>query len=430
MTDSSSSRHIIALVDCNNFYASCERVFQPRLNLKPVVVLSNNDGCVVARSNEAKALGIKMGVPFFEIRDLAEKKQVEVFSSNYTLYGDMSRRVMEILSSFTPDTEIYSIDECFLGLNGFRNRNLTDYSREIRSRVIRFTGIPVSIGIGPTKVLAKVANRIAKKQYPDIGIFNLFEQPDGDALLKDFPVEDIWGIGSRYGKRLSQLHIHTALELKRASRNHLRRVFGVVMERIVLELNGLSCMALETQPAPKKNMACARGFGRDLSLLEDLEGAVHAYSSVLCEKLRTSKQIAGSLYLFLMTNPFSRNAAPFSTGKFSKLIEPTNNTPCIIEKACELLREIYRPGLSYKRVGIILMDLLPDGEYQPDLFSAVNQKKRRAAMSAVDGLNKRFGKATVQFGLPKRQGAWKQNRSRESLRFTTIWKDLPVVLAK
>lgn len=429
MTGQLDSKAIFALVDCNNFYASCERVFQPKLEGKPVVVLSNNDGCVVARSNESKALGIKMGVPLFKIRDAIQANQIEVFSSNYTLYGDMSRRVMEILSTFTPDLEVYSIDECFLGLDGFRTRNLTAYSGEIRATIKRFVGLPVCIGIAPTKVLAKMANRIAKKNPAHDGVFNFFEHSDLDAILKDFPLEDIWGVGSRYVARLREFRIHTPLDLKRCHRGQIRKAFGVVMERIVLELNGFSCLTLETVPPARKNMACARGFGEELSRLEDLEGAVHSYSSLLGEKLRKAKQITGSLYVFLMTNPFSKKSSPFSMGKHGHLLEPTNDTSRIIEKGCELLRAIYRPGFAYKRVGIILMDLLPETHVQPDLFSAVDQKKRRAAMKAVDDLNKRFGKTTVQFGLPKSQGRWKQNRGRESARFTTLWKDLPVVLA-
>lgn len=394
-----------------------------------MVVLSNNDGCVVARSNESKALGIKMGSPFFKIREAIKANQIEVFSSNYTLYGDMSRRVMEILSAFTPDLEVYSIDECFLGLEGFRTRNLTHYSQEIRVRIKRLVGLPVCIGIAPTKVLAKMGNRIAKKNPSCDGVFNFFEHPDWDAILKDFPLEDIWGVGSRYVTRLRALGIQTSLDLKRSHRAQIRKAFGVVMERIVLELNGLSCLALETVPPAKKNMACARGFGEEMSRLEDLECAVHSYAALLCEKLRKSRQIAGSLYVFLMTNPFSKTASPFSIGRHGRLIEPTSDSSTMIEKACELLRAIYRPGLSYKRVGIILMDLQPEREMQPDLFSVGNQGKKRAVMKAVDDLNKRFGKTTIQFGLPKAPGPWKQNRGRESARFTTVWKDLPVVLA-
>lgn len=421
-------KHIFALVDCNNFYASCERVFQPRLEGRPVLVLSNNDGCVVARSAEAKALGIKMGVPLFQIRSMVEAHKIEVFSSNYVLYGDMSRRVMEILSTFTPDFEIYSIDECFLGLDGFRNRNLTDYSAGIRATIQRLVGLPVCVGIAPTKVLAKMANRLGKKS--PAGVFNFLDHPDWDAVLKDFPLEDTWGIGARYHERLRGLGINTPLDLKRSHRTQIRKCFGVVMERIVLELNGMSCLSLETVPPPRKNMACARGFGQELSELSDLEGAVHSYASLLCEKLRKAKQIAGSLYLFLMTNPLSKKNAPFSAGKHVSLVEATNDASIVIDRCCEVLREIYRPGYAYKRVGILMMDLLSENARQPDLFSAGDCKKRRALMSAVDDLNKRFGKATVQFGLPRAPGPWKQSRGRETARFTTTWDDLPVVLAK
>jgi DNA polymerase V len=429
MITQANSKHIFALVDCNNFYASCERVFQPRLEGKPVLILSNNDGCVVARSNEAKALGIKMGVPLYQIRESFKDHNLEIFSSNYTLYGDMSRRVMEILATFTPDFEVYSIDECFLGFDDFRNRNLTEYSKGIRSTIQRYVHLPTCIGLGPTKVLAKMANRIAKKNPQFGGVFNFFDAKDWDSILKDFPLEDIWGVGSRYVERLSRFNIRTPLDLKRCHRGQIRKAFSVVMERIVLELNGMSCIPLETIPPARKNMACARGFGHELLKIEDLEGAVHSYASLLCEKLRRAKQIAGNVYLFLMTNPFSKNAPQFSRGINGRLFEPTNDTSIVIEHCCSLLRRIYRPGFAYKRVGIIMMDLMPERAMQPDLFSVQNHPKRQALISAVDVLNRRFGKCTVQFGLTKSKEVWKQRRERETPRYTTSWNDLPIVLA-
>lgn len=429
MSSQLDTKHIFALVDCNNFYASCERVFQPRLEGKPVLVLSNNDGCVVARSNEAKALGIKMGVPFFKIKDMVKSNKIEVLSSNYTLYGDLSRRVMEILSTFTPDFEVYSIDECFLGLDGFRTRNLVSYSKEIRTTIQRYTGLPVCIGIAPTKVLAKMANRIAKKNPTYNGVFNFFDCPDWDTVLRDFPLEDLWGVSSRYVQRLNHLGIKTPLDLKRCHRGQIRKAFGVVMERIALELSGISCLTLETVPPTRKNMACARGFGQELTKLEDLQDALSSYCALVCEKLRKSKQLAQGVFVFLMTNPFGKKSVPFSAGKFSLLVEPANDPSLVMGKASELLKKVYRPNLSYKRVGIILMQLMPQKDYQPDLFSSVNYKKRTSLLKAVDTINGKFGKKAIQFGLPKAPGVWKQNRTRSSPNFTTMWTELPIVMA-
>jgi DNA polymerase V len=295
---------IFALVDCNNFYASCERVFNPGLKGQPLVVLSNNDGCVVARSNEAKALGIGMGVPEFQIRPVLRAHQVQVFSSNYTLYGDMSQRVMETLEPFSPDLEIYSIDEAFLSLSGFASRNLTEYGRTIRNTVKRWTGIPVSVGIAETKTLAKIANRVAKRT-PDIGgVFDLLACPDRDALLGRIAVEDVWGIGPNHARRLKQHGITTALQLRGADDQWIRKHLGIVGLRLVMELRGVSCLDLEQCPSPKQSLTCSRAFGTLISTLAEMEEAVSVYTSRVAEKLRRERLAATVLTVCLSTNEY------------------------------------------------------------------------------------------------------------------------------
>ena len=295
---------IFALVDCNNFYASCERVFNPKLEGKPIVVLSNNDGCVVARSNEAKALGIGMGVPEFQIRPLLRAHHVQVFSSNYTLYGDLSQRVMETLEQFCPDVEIYSIDEAFLGLSGFTSRNLTDYGRTMCSTVKRWTGIPVSVGIAETKTLAKIANRVAKRTPDTGGVFDLLVCPDRDALLGRIAVQDVWGIGPNHARCLAQYGITTALQLRQVDDQWVRKHMGIVGLRLVMELRGVSCLDLEQCPSPKQGLTCSRAFGKPISTLTEMEEAISSYASRVAEKLRGERLAATVLTVFLTTNEF------------------------------------------------------------------------------------------------------------------------------
>lgn len=419
---------IFALVDCNNFYASCERVFNPKLNGQPIVVLSNNDGCVVARSNEVKALGIGMGVPEFQIRPLLRAHKVQVFSSNYTLYGDMSQRVMETLDPFSPELEIYSIDEAFLRLSGFTARNLTEYGCTIRSTVKQWTGIPVSVGIAETKTLAKIANRIAKRT-PDIsGVFDLLACPDRDALLGRIPVEEVWGIGRNHAHVLNQYGITTALQLRGVDDPWIRKRLGIVGLRLVMELRGVSCLDLDQCPAPKQSLTCSRAFGTLIHTLEDMEEAVSVYTSRVAEKLRSERLAATVLSVSLTTNEF-RDGPQYSNALTRKLPIATDSTSDLIKSALQGIRVIYRDGYSYKKAGVMLTGLVPGSQIQTDLFDNQDRRKSQRLMSALDAVNDRWGAGTLHYASSGFTQAWKTQFHRRSPAYTTDWNALPIVNA-
>jgi len=419
---------IFALVDCNNFYASCERVFNPRLNGQPIVVLSNNDGCVVARSNEAKALGIGMGVPEFQIRPLLQAHHVQVFSSNYTLYADMSQRVMETLEQFCPDLEVYSIDEAFLSLVGFERRNLTDYGRQIRQTVKQWTGIPVSVGIAETKILAKLANRIAKRT-PDLsGVFDFLACSDRDALLSRVAVEDVWGIGRNHAHALNQHGITTALQLRGVDDQWIRKRMGIVGLRLVMELRGVSCLDLDQCPAPKQSLTCSRTFGTHISTLADMEEAVSVYTSRVAEKLRRERLAATVLTVCLTTNEF-KEGPQYSNAMTLKLPVVTDTTSDLIKSALQGIRTIYRDGYRYKKAGVMLTGLVPASQTQTDLFDYQDRGKSKRLMSALDAINDRWGAGTLQYASSGISKAWQTQFHRRSPAYTTDWNALPVVNA-
>lgn len=418
-----AAQRIFALVDCNNFYCSCERVFDPKLRCKPVVVLSNNDGCAIARSEEAKKLGIKMGEPEFKIRDLMRRNHVHVFSSNYVLYGDMSHRVMQTLRQFTPSMEVYSIDEAFLCLEGL-DRDLIEYAQEIRQTVRMWTGIPVSIGIGSTKVLAKAANRLAKKNPQLNGVLNLVNHTEPDRMLERLACEDVWGVGRQFTKLLAEHQITNALQLKHADRNWVRKQMGVVGERLVMELNGVSCMKLEEVSEPKKNICCSRSFGKLITEKDELEEAVANYVCRAAEKLRRDSSVASVLQVFLLTNPF-RNEPQYTPQMTIRLPEPTNYTPLLITHALQMLGKMYRAGFNYNKAGVLLCDLIPETEVQQDLFSPIHQREQKQiAIRTVDALNRRMGKNKLRFGSQRFEHAWKVRAEHSSPAYTTRWKDL------
>ena len=419
---------VFALVDCNNFYASCERVFNPKLNGQPIVVLSNNDGCVVARSNEAKALGIRMGVPEFQIRPLLRAHQVQVFSSNYTLYGDMSQRVMETLDPFSPELEIYSIDEAFLSLSGFTAQNLTEYGRVIRATVKRWTGIPVSVGIAETKTLAKIANRIAKRTPDTRGVFDLLTGPDRDALLGRIPVEEVWGIGRNHARVLNQHGITTALQLRGVDDPWIRKRMGIVGLRLVMELRGVSCLDLEQCPAPKQGLTCSRAFGTLIHTLEDMEEAVSVYTSRVAEKLRRERLAATVLTVCLTTNEF-KDGPQYSNTLTRKLPIVTDSTADLIGSALQGIRAIYRDGYHYKKAGVMLTGLVPANQTQADLFDDQDRRKSQRLMSALDAVNDRWGAGTLHYASSGFTKAWKTQFHRRSQAYTTDWDALPVVTA-
>jgi DNA polymerase V len=416
---------IFALVDCNNFYASCERVFNPSLKNRPIAVLSNNDGCIIARSNEVKALGIPMGVPFFEQKAALKKHNVAVFSSNYQLYGDISQRIMDSLRLFCPDMEVYSIDEAFLRLDGMLPRNLYNYCKTIRAKLLQWTGIPVSVGIGPSKVLAKVANHVAKKLTDD-GVFDIRGQQEQNEILKTLDVQKLWGIGEGWAERLGRIGIHKASELRDASPTMIRKQLSVVGERILRELNGQSCIDLEGIQ-PKKSIMSSKSFGNLLTKKESIEEALANYAAHACEKLRKENSRAQAVYVFIQTNGFRETDKQYHNALTCTLSIPTSDTRIIIGAAKSCLNKIYKQGYRYKKVGIMLLDLIPASVEQTNLFASSDNHHGDHLMGTVDRINKGYGPDTLFFGAQGVTREWKMRCGLRSPRYTTQWNELLVV---
>ena len=416
---------VFALIDCNNFYASCERVFNPSLVGKPIVVLSNNDGCVIARSNEAKAIGVPMGAPYFQFRELMKQHHVHVFSSNYQLYGDMSERVMNTLTHFLPDIEIYSIDEAFVRLDNMPTKDYFTYCMMVREIVLQWTGIPVSIGIAPTKVLAKIANHVAKKRTRE-GVFVIPPAQSNRLLLDSFPIEDIWGVGRKWSSRLRLAGIGTAYDLQQADIAMIRRHYTVVGERLVRELNGISCLDLE-EIAPKKNILSSKSFGRTVTKKQELAEALSNYAARACDKLRAQHSRASALSVFLRTNRFRVNDRQYGNHAMHEFALPTSDTSEIITATKVCLNRIYRSGYNYKKCGVMLHDLLPETHQQQSLFSHTDYARSDALMHAIDTLNRKYGRDHVFFAAQGVKRAWKMRSDLCSPRYTTRWSDLPIV---
>jgi DNA polymerase V len=409
----------IALVDCNNFYVSCERVFQPELRTRPVVVLSNNDGCIIARSNEAKALGLKMGTPLFEARRVVESNEVAVYSSNYALYGDMSQRVMEALRALAEEVEVYSIDEAFVGLGGGDGKSdVRARGLGIKEKVLKWTGIPTSIGIAPTKTLAKVANHLAKQEAAHQGVLDLSPPGEQSAALERTPIEEVWGVGPAYSKVLKAAGITTALKLRDADRGWVRRRMTVVGTRIVEELRGTRCLPLESRPAPKKSVTCSRSFGRAVESLDELREAVALYVTRAAEKLRRGGMAARSVTVFVNTNRFSPEPQ-YANAATHNLALATDSTSELLSWALGALERIYRPGYRYKKAGIYFSRLVPADGLTGRLFDDDSFERSRRLMGAVDALNARFGKDTVHFGALNPAGGWQTKFLRRSRCYTT-----------
>lgn len=417
-------KEIFALVDCNNFYVSCESVFNPKLQGRPVIVLSNNDGCVVSRSSEAKALGIRMGVPAFEIEGLIEKNSIETFSSNYTLYADMSSRVMETLSTFTPEMEVYSIDEAFLNLAGLCS-SLTEYGRRIRRTVKQWTGIPVAVGIGQTKTLAKIAARIAKKSAKASGVFDISNCPCLGGILAETEVEKIWTVGIKTALKLKKAGITTALDLRDADVNWIRQSFGVVGLRTVYELRGICCYPLEHNPPVRKSVSVSRMFGNPVESVEQLKQAISNYASRAGEKLRDDGLAASVMTVYVTTSRFIKNRYfNHCTVEFDVA---TNDTVQLIRGACGCIDRLYRKGYVYKKCGIVLSDLVPENRVQMDLFDKTDRLKSRRLMRAIDTLNAKFDKS-LRWAAEGLRQPWRVKFNRRSKRYTTCWDELPVLL--
>lgn len=414
---------MVGLADCNNFYASCERVFNPSLIGKPVVVLSNNDGCIIARSNEAKALGIEMGAPAFEVEDFLIKNKVYVFSSNYTLYGDLSSRVMTTLSQFTPEMEIYSIDEAFLSFHGFDANNLLRYGKEIVTHTGRSTGIPVSMGIAPTKALAKIANKKAKKDPSSGGVFVIHPNMIHD-VLKTVPIGDVWGIGARYAQKLRQTGIQTAYDFSTLPGGWVKKEMSIVGYRLWEELKGFPRFEMEIFSKPKKNICTARSFGKMLTAYKDLEEAVANYAASCAEKLRRQKSVVQTLMVFLHTNEHRHDLPQYSRHLVIKLPVATNSTLEITRYALKGLRSIYRKGFYYKKAGVILMDIISRNAVQGNFFYTLDYEKHNKAMMVMDAMNSRYGKITLKTAAQGNERPWKLRQEKLSPCYTTRWDQL------
>ena len=419
---------VFALVDCNNFYASCEKLFRPDLKDTPVVVLSNNDGCVVARSREAKSLGIKMGVPAFQIKAEIQRHGILAFSSNYALYADLSSRVMRTLEEMAPRVEVYSIDEAFLDLTGIESvLSLVEFGQQVRERIGHWIGITVCVGIAPTKTLAKLANHAAKKYPATQGVVDLTNPDRQRRLLALVPVDDVWGVGKRLSKRLNALGITTALDLANASPRAIRDQFSVVLERTVRELNGESCIELEEIPPTKKQIVCSRSFGVKVTQFELLREAVCEYATRATEKLRKEQQKAKVLTVFIRTSPFKDNEPQYSNSASGELLIPSCDTRDFIELANHLLKRIWKDGFRYAKAGVMLSDFYDPGMFQPGLFDDVSTRSNsQQLMSVLDTINQR-GAGKVFFAGQGTKKDWSMKREHLSPAYTTRWDQLPRV---
>ena len=408
---------VFALIDCNAFYVSCERVFNPKLNNRPVVALSNNDGCIISRSKEAKALGIKMGVPLFKVKDIVEKEKVVVFSSNYTLYADMSRRVMNIISSSSPYTEIYSIDEAFVELSSLPI-DYESYAHQLRQTILQHTGIPVSIGIASTKTLAKVANHKAKKDDSLNGVCSLVNYNNIDEMLELTEVGDVWGVGRRLSKKLINHGIHNAKLLKNCSDSWIRKMMSVNGLKTITELRGISCIPLEEYSMTRKSCCTTRSFGKLLTNLDDIEQAVTTFARRAAERIRSESLAASCVSVFVRTNPFDKKSAYYSNGASRTLSHPTHDSITIIETALLLTKRIFKNNYQYKKAGVLLSGLCNESEIQETLFEK-NYNQNSDLMSAIDAINYRYGRDTLQMASECKVGNWKQKRENCTRNYTT-----------
>ena len=409
-------KKIFALIDCNAFYVSCERVFNPKLNNKPVVALSNNDGCIIARSKEAKALGIKMGVPLFKVKDIVERENVIVFSSNYTLYADMSRRVMNIISEFAPSIEVYSIDEAFIELTNM-NVDYESYVRQMRKVILQYTGIPVSIGVASTKTLTKVANHIAKDDESLEGVCSLVKHENLDQVLEDTNVVDVWGVGRQLSKKLIANGIFNAKLLKNCEDAWVRKMMSVNGLKTVSELREISCLDLEETSATRKSCCTTRSFGKPLVNLDDIEQAVTTFARRATERIRGENLTASTVSVFLRTNPFDRNRY-YSNSSTTTLSYPTYDTMQIVKTALQLTKIIFRENYKYKKAGVLLSGFYEKGTETKDLFSEARYRSPKL-MSAVDQINERYGSDTIQIATECQIGKWKQKRRNCTQSYTT-----------
>ena len=419
-------KRAIALIDVNNFYASCERVFNPTLKGRVVVVLSNNDGCVVARSAEAKELGIKMGVPWFQLKDEARPHKIIALSSNYALYADMSNRVMQIISQYAPTQEVYSIDESFLDLTGIPRRH-ADIALDMRSQILQWTGLPVCVGIGPSKTLAKLANHTAKRKLlDDTGVcdFNALPEERRDEVLGRIEVGDIWGVGRKLSAKLQAMGITTALDLRRQDPEYMRQQFSVVMEKTVRELQGEACMELEEVVPDKQQIISSRSFGYPVTDQQSVAEAISLYVSRAAEKLRDQQGYAGTLHVFIHTSPFG-DGPKYSNSMTVPLPSPTDDTMQLIGVALWILKRIFKAGFRYQKAGVMLGEIVPAGGQQNDLFGFTAEAGKSARlMAALDSVNRKMGKGALRPASQGYSAPWAMKQDNKSPAFTTSWDDV------
>ncbi|WP_041655996.1 Y-family DNA polymerase [Azoarcus sp. KH32C] len=427
---------VFALVDANNFYASCEKLFDPRLAGKPVVVLSNNDGCVVARSAEAKALGVPMGAPWHQLRELARREGIVACSSNYALYADMSNRVVEVLGQFCPALEVYSIDESFLDLKGFAVQDperLAGYGRQIRRRIRDWLGLHVCVGIAPTKTLAKLANHCAKKGVAGAdGVCDFGTMTDGEltSLFQRIPVDEVWGVGRKIALRLEDMGIKTVRELRDADPSTIRGRISVVLERTVRELRGVSCLPLDELAPAKQQIMSSRSFGQYVYELSELSEAVASYMGKAAEKLRAQNSVAGAVQVHIRTNPFKPNEPQYQRTVTVPLPSPTSDTRELTGRALRLLDDMYKPGFAYQKAGVMLCELQSKSVVQGRLFSnPAAAEQSEAVMRAMDSINAKWGRGTLRSSAEGMVKGWQMRRGNLSPAYTTSWEDVPCVRA-
>lgn len=426
-----ADQKLFALIDCNNFYVSCERLFNPKLEGKPVVVLSNNDGCVVSRSSEAKALGVKMGVPLYQISALVKSAGIVTLSSNYALYGDLSNRIMSILSGFSPHQEIYSIDECFLDFTGIPDRLCL--AREIKETIKQCAGVPVCVGIGPSKTLAKLANYTAKTVSDCGGVFDFsaLTEDERDRIFATLKAGEVWGIGRKLAQKFEQIGINTVLQLKDSSPELMRKQFSVVIERTVRELRGQSCLDMAEIATARKQIVSSRSFGKNVFELADLEQAVASYMAKAALKLRADRSLAGALEVYIRTNRFAEGSEQYSQTATVTLSHPTDDTMVLMKAANNALRQIYRSGYAYQKAGVSLLDLSNADERQLSLFQteAVNTRSEKL-MKLMDATNSAMGRGTLYLAAEGQNHSWQIKCNFKSPEYTTSWKGLAVARAK
>ena len=418
-----TKKNKIALVDCNSFYVSCERLFNPKIQKKAVVVLSNNDGCVISRSREAKDLGIKMGEPYFKVKELVKKNKVEVYSSNYALYGDISRRVMKVLKTFSPKVEIYSIDEAFIDLSFIDEKGVEDYGREIRSRVLKWTGIPTSVGIASTKTLSKVANHIAKKEKAGV----IYLNTNIDERLKKFPIEDVWGVGKQLSKFYHKNNISNAYDLKNVSNTWVKKGTNVLGAKTVMELRGIPCIDLETEETRRKSCCVSRSFGKKVESLDKLKESITTHCLNAAEKIRTDKQTTRAVTIFIRTSPFDKNRKYYSNSITIELPVATNNSIELVKTAISGLGKIYKYGYFYQKAGVILSKLRDASEKELNLLAPILENKSQPLMRAIDFTNAKYGRNAISIAQAGISNDWKMRREHSSRIDTASFDFLPKI---